>query len=429
MPTLWPTPVASQPISGSVTLPGSKSITNRALVLAALAESPTSISGALFARDSLLMMQGLRALGVGISGDEESLEVRPGALRPSSEIDCGLAGTVMRFLAPVAALSRGEVRFKGDPRAQSRPLAPLIKALRDLNVKVDGEQLPITVHGKGQVTGREAFIDAHESSQFVSALLLSAARFQHGITLHHDGKPLPSLPHLDMTVSMLKDRGVDVKSSTSDPTQCTWEVRNGPIRGGKVVVEPDLSNAGPFLAAAMITQGKVVVNGWPRTTTQAGDALRSLFERMGARVSLDEQGLVLEGPSHIGSIDADMSQVGELVPTVAAVAAFAEAPSRITGVAHLRGHETDRLVALSTELNRLGCHVRELTDGLEIDPRPMTGAALECYDDHRMATFGAIIGLRVPGVELTDVGTTDKTLPAFPQMWLGLCSGDSRLTG
>jgi 3-phosphoshikimate 1-carboxyvinyltransferase len=297
--------------------------------------------------------------------------------------------------------------------------------LRQLGVDIDATQLPLTVRGTGAVLRRDASIDASASSQFISGLLLSGARFDQGLRLRHVGATLPSLPHIEMTVQMLRDRGVVVQSQTADPTDYVWDVAPGQIRGGVLQVQPDLSNAGPFLAAAMVTGGRVTIDSWPDSTTQAGDHLRELFAQMGAHLEYsDDGGLALTGPADgPKGLTADLSAVGELLPTIAAVAALATSPSRLTGLAHVRGHETDRLAALATELHQLGCEVMELPDGLEITPRRLTGTTVECYHDHRMATFGAIIGLKVPGVRLSDVATTDKTLPGFADYWTSLVSG------
>lgn len=424
----WPAPhAADSPVKGRLIVPGSKSITNRLLILAALGSEPSTLDGALLARDTRLMIAGLQAMGADITIADTTIEVSPASkLRGDVEIQCGLAGTVMRFLPPVAALTDGPVRFDGDPQAYQRPLAPLVAALRQLGVTVAGDQLPLTVHGAGGVLGRNVCIDASSSSQFISGLLLSAARFPEGLGLRHVGGPLPSLPHIDMTVELLRASGVEVSMDTADPTNCVWDVTPEPIQVGAVQVEPDLSNAGPFLAAAMVTGGEVTIAAWPHTTTQAGDRLVDLFTRMGARVRhADDGDLTLSGPPDgpVG-LSADLSEVGELLPTIAAVAALSSGPSHLTGLAHVRGHETDRLAALATELRRLGCTVVELPDGLDITPGRLVGATVECYHDHRMATFGAIVGLRVPGVCLSDVTTTDKTLPGFAEVWSALVGGD-----
>lgn len=415
--SLWRAPLAESPVHATVTLPGSKSITNRALILAALADGPSTVTGTLRSRDTDLMIDGLRALGVGITeGDAPTtLRVTPAPLRGAA-VDCGLAGTVMRFLPPVAALADGTVAFDGDEQARSRPLDTILDALRRLGATVDGDGLPFTVTGRGAVAGGAVTIDASGSSQFVSGLLLSAARFTDGVTVHHDGASVPSMPHIDMTVDMLRTAGVLVR--TPDAGQpATWRVEPGPVAAVDWVVEPDLSNATPFLAAAAVTGGAVSVPRWPSVTTQPGDAIRGILTDMGATVSLRESVLTVTGPERLRGIDVDLHDVGELTPTVAAMAALAGTPSTLRGIAHLRGHETDRLAALSTEINGLGGAVTETADGLRIDPRPLHGGVWRSYADHRMATAGAILGLAVPGVDVDDVGTTAKTLPGFEKLW------------
>lgn len=409
----WPAPLAQAPVLAHIELPGSKSLTNRWLVLSALSQHPVVLHGVLRSRDTDLMLAALTGLGVQAVGDEGSLELRPAPLRGPATIDCGLAGTVMRFLPPVAALASGQVRLVGDPRASERPLTELCRALRALGVDVSGDALPLTVEGRGRVRGGRVELDASASSQLVSGLLLSAPRFDEGLTVVHTGPPLPSRPHLDMTLECLRAAGAVVDTSTPD----TWHVAPGDLQVPELTVEPDLSNAGPFLAAALVTSGTVTVPGWPRATTQAGDALRGLLTAMGAQTTLDDAGLTVRGTGAIHGIVADLHDVGELVPTVAAVAALADSPSQLRGVAHLRGHETDRIAALVTELRRLGGDADELADGLVIRPRSLHGGLVQTYGDHRMATAAAILGLRVPGVQVADVETTAKTMPGFVGLW------------
>jgi 3-phosphoshikimate 1-carboxyvinyltransferase len=402
-----------------VSIPGSKSITNRALVLAALADGPSTICNPLAARDTKLMAAGLQALGIGIVGGD-CWTVTPRELRGPAHVDCGLAGTVMRFLPPVAALAGGDVRFDGDPRARTRPMAEVIGALKALGVRVadDGRNaLPFTVHGTGSVPGGEVVLDATASSQYISGLLLCAARFEEPLLLRHRGSDLPSVPHIEMTISMLAECGVTVAADMSDPTDAWWQVTPGPIRAVDRVVEPDLSNAAPFLAAAMVTGGRVTVPGWPRVTTQPGDALREIFAQMGGQVELDDHGLTLTGPASISGIDINLQPAGELTPVIAAVAALAQSPSRLRGIGHLRGHETDRLAALSHEINNLGGRVKERANSLRITPAALHGGVFRTYDDHRMAMAGAVLGLRVPGLDIEDVQTTRKTLPRFTMRW------------
>jgi 3-phosphoshikimate 1-carboxyvinyltransferase len=416
MTDLWAAPVATEPVDAVVAVPGSKSATNRALVLAALADSPSLLRRPLRARDTELMAGALRSLGTSVTDSGVDWAIEPVALRGGTDVDCGLAGTVMRFVPPVAALADGDVRFDGDPRSHERPMRPLVESLRALGVDIDDAgraTLPFVVRGHGSVKGGTVSLDASASSQFVSGLLLAAPRFDEGIEVRHLGEPVPSAPHLRMSVAMLRAAGATVDDATPD----VWRVAPGRLRRGDLVIEPDLSNAAPFLAAAMVSGGRTTIPDWPTSTTQAGDALRDLLAAMGATVALDANGLTVTGGT-IGGIDADLHEVGELTPTIAALAALARTPSRLRGIAHLRGHETDRLAALVASLGALGGDVRETEDGLEIRPVPLHAGVFETYDDHRMATAGAVLGLVVPGVEVVDVATTGKTLPDFVGQWL-----------
>jgi 3-phosphoshikimate 1-carboxyvinyltransferase len=410
-------------------------LNNRELVLSALASEPTLLTGTLESRDSSLMMDALRALGTQIEVNTDgSVLVTPKPFDRSATIDCGLAGTVMRFVPPVSVLANGDVKFDGDEGARRRPMHTTIDSLRALGVVVsDGQDggvagsLPFTVHGIGKVAGGEITIDASASSQFVSGLLLAAARYENGLTLRHEGEHLPSMPHIEMTLDCLQKRGVKVSS----PEPAVWRVEPGEISGGRglnnsVAIEPDLSNAGPFLAAAMVAGGSVFIQGWPETTTQVGDEFDGILQRMGAKIVRENGGLRISGTGEIHGIDIDLSIGGELTPVIAALAAIADSPTVIRGVAHLRGHETDRLAALAAEINRIGGIARETADGLEIDPSEnLHGAIWQTYEDHRMATAGAIIGLRVPGIEIEDITTTSKTMPNFAGMWKMMLGADS----
>ena len=428
-PGLWPAPVLdpSAPLDATVVLPGSKSLTNRYLVLAALADGPSVLRAPLRSRDTLLMAEGLRQLGATIDdGPDGSWRTTPGPLTAGGDVDCGLAGTVMRFLPPVAALAAGDTTFDGDARARERPMAPVLAALRDLGARVDDDAarpglMPFTVRGAGALRGGRARIDASASSQFVSALLLAGARFERGLVLEHVGGVLPSTPHLTMTVEVLRDSGVEVvvEEGAGPGAARTWVVPPGRIGPVDVEVEPDLSNAAPFLAAAALAPegGRVRVPGWPERTTQAGDALRDLLDQMGADVELTRDALTVTSTGELFGIQADLHDAGELAPVVVALAALAETPSHFSGIAHLRGHETDRLAALATQIGALGGDVQETPDGLVVRPAPLHGGVFATYADHRMATAGAVLGLRVPGVAVEDVGTTGKTLPDFPGLW------------
>ncbi|MCF6470220.1 3-phosphoshikimate 1-carboxyvinyltransferase [Nonomuraea sp. MG754425] len=418
----WPAPTATTPVTATVPLPGSKSVTNRALLLAALADGPGVVRQALRSRDADLMVSALRALGARLESTRETSagvdwQVTPGPVRGGAHVDVGLAGTVMRFVPPMAALADGPVSFDGDPHARKRPMGPILDALRSLGARIDNDALPFTI--SGPMAGGEVTLDASGSSQFVSGLLLTAARFAKGITIRHVGPPVPSQPHIEMTVEMLRAVGVRVDTGERD----VWRVEPGPIAARDMTVEPDLSNAAPFLAAALVTGGSVTIPAWPVHTTQAGDALRDLLTTMGATVTRSPASatdLVVTGTGRVDGLDADLHEVGELTPTIAALAALASTPSRIRGVSHLRGHETDRLAALATEINRLGGDAEETDDGLIIRPRPLHGGTFHSYDDHRMATAGAVLGLAVPGVEVENIATTAKTLPEFVQMWTAM---------
>jgi 3-phosphoshikimate 1-carboxyvinyltransferase len=419
----WLAPVANGPLAATVELPGSKSLNNRELVLSALASQPTLLTHTLTSRDSTLMIEALRSLGTQIDVNTDgSVLVTPKPFDRSATIDCGLAGTVMRFVPPLSVLANGDIKFDGDEGARRRPMHTTIDSLRALGVVVIDEgaaALPFTVHGTGKVAGGEITIDASASSQFVSGLLLAAARFENGLTLRHQGEHLPSMPHIEMTLDCLAKRGVKV----STPEPAVWRVEPGEISGGRglnnsVAIEPDLSNAGPFLAAAMVAGGSVSISGWPDSTTQVGDEFDGILQKMGATISRNNGVLTITGTGEVHGIDIDLSIGGELTPVIAALAAIADSPTVIRGVAHLRGHETDRLAALAAEINRIGGIARETADGLEIDPsNNLHGALWQTYEDHRMATAGAIIGLRVPGIEIEDITTTSKTMPNFAQMW------------
>lgn len=434
----WAAPVADAPLAAHVTLPGSKSLTNRELVLAALADGPSVIHRPLHSRDTELMVQALRNLGVEIvevPGDGEfgpDLRVTPGELLGGT-IDAGLAGTVMRFAPIVAALALGPTNVDGDPYARKRPMKTTIDALRGLGVEVNDDgrgTMPFTVHGTGEVRGGELAIDASASSQFVTSLLLAAPRFTEGLTLRHTGERLPSMPHIHMTIACLAARGVTVE----EPEPGVWVVAPQPIRALDLTIEPDLSNAAPFLSAALMAGGTVTIDGWPSSTTQVGDELLRILPKLGATVTREGAAVTIDGGDgvrggkRIRAVDLDLTIGGELAPTIATLLAFADGPSILSGIGHLRGHETDRLAALAAEIGRLGGEVIELDEGLEIHPQPMHGGAWQAYADHRMATSGALAGLAVPEVTVDDISTTAKTLPEFPELWNRMLAGQAEPT-
>lgn len=418
--TTWPAPTPSTEVVATVNVPGSKSQTNRALVLSALAaargQGNSELVGALRSRDTDLMLDALRALGLHVDARADRVTIG-GSLNPApnTQLDCGLAGTVLRFVPPLAALSDATVTFDGDEQARVRPIAPLLDAMRGLGIDVDGAGLPFSIHGTGRVNGGTVEIDASASSQFVSGLLLSAAAFDTGLTVVHTGKTLPSAPHIAMTVAMLRQGGIDVDDTTAN----VWHVAPSVAAARHWTIEPDLSNATPFLAAAVVTGGCVRIAHWPCAGVQPSSAIIDILRATGATVSHAEDHLCVQGTAGYPGFEVNLRDVGELTPTVAALAALATpgSVSHLSGIAHLRGHETDRLAALTTEINRLGGRVVQNPDGLEITATELHAGTWHSYADHRMATAGAILGLRVAGIEVDDIETTAKTLPDFPQMW------------
>ncbi|MGD0605486.1 MAG: 3-phosphoshikimate 1-carboxyvinyltransferase [Streptosporangiaceae bacterium] len=436
----WPSPTAAGPVRARVRLPASKSITNRALVLAALSDGPAVIVNPLQARDTALAAGALRAMGTAISEDQSGTAWRITAGSPAAgsgvSVDVGNAGTVMRFLPAVAALTAASVHFDGDARARERPVGPILAALRHLGADIDDGgrgAVPFTVHGHGVVRGGPVTLDASGSSQLVSGLLLAAPRFAEGVEIRHDGPAVPSAPHIAMTVRMLREAGADVTvagaggsgaSGGSGLRPDAWRVRPGRLELGTITVEPDLSNAGPFLAAALVTAGTVTIADWPRDSLQAAGEILDVLTAMGARCEIDADGLTITGTGRIGGIRADLRDVNELAPVLTAVAALADSPSAFTGLAHTRAHETDRLAALAKEINALGGDITEQPDGLLIRPRPLrapaTGEPFGSYHDHRMVMAAAVLGLVVPGVRVANAQTVAKTFPGFTDVWAGL---------
>ena len=413
----WHAPTINGAINSTLEIPGSKSATNRAFVLAALGNKNSIITNPLFARDTNLMLEALEKLGCNVVKKSNSVEISP-MKKDHSEIsiDVGLAGTVMRFVPPLAALSSGTSHFDGDERARNRPMKTLIESLKKLNVKViDNHQgkLPFSIISDGQITGGEMEIDASESSQFISALMLVGAKFNNGLTIKHVGQNLPSLPHIEMTIEMLKEVGV----KTNQINATTWRIDNQTINSRNWVVEPDLSNAGPFLAAAMVTKGEIKINDWPLQTTQAGNSWIEILSLMGANIQLNSKQLILKNDSEIKGINYNLNDVGELTPVLVAISLFANSKSEFTGISHLRGHETDRLAALVENITAIGGDAKETEDGLIINPKQLHGGVWKAFDDHRMATAGAVIGLKVKDIYVDDIATTSKTLPNFEEMW------------
>jgi 3-phosphoshikimate 1-carboxyvinyltransferase len=429
---LWPAPLRGRnAVSARVVIPGSKSVTNRALILAAQANSPSVLKRPLVSRDTELMVAGLKAMGVGIIDEQIAgdlaWKITPTKMQGPAKVDVGNAGTVMRFLPPLSALAQGDISFDGDPRSYERPLGPVISALEELGIEIEHDgrySLPLVVKGKASIPGGSLTIDASASSQFLSALLLIAPSTSNGITATHKGGALPSMPHIDMTVQMLRDFGATV---SVDKAAQSWRVESGALHGVDLVIEPDLSNAAPFLSIAMVCGGSITIADWPKQTTQPGDQLREILTQMGALVSFSDEGLTITGGESIHGIDIDLHDVGELTPAIAALAALADSPSHLRGIGHLRLHETDRLAALTREINSLGGNVSEDETSLRITPagafgKGLHGGTFHTYDDHRLATAGAVIGLVVEDIQIENVATTRKTLPDFPGLWQSLIS-------
>jgi 3-phosphoshikimate 1-carboxyvinyltransferase len=433
--TLWPAPTATEPVRATVTVPGSKSMTNRALVLAAIADRPGVIVNPLRARDTLLMRGALTALGAAI--DDLSLDgrpawrVMPGQPRSDTSVDVGNAGTVMRFVPPVAALTSVSVAFRGDARASERPVGPMLTALRELGAVIHDDAraaLPFTVRGTGSLAGGAVTLNASASSQLISGLLLAAPRFDKGAEVRHQGPKPPSTPHIAMTVQMLREAGAVVdtwaRGTGTGPAMApaaadTWCVQPGAIGFDQLIVQPDVSNAVPFLAAALVTGGTVTVRDWPAVTAQPAGEILGLLRQMGADCELGGEGMVVTGGGTIHGIDASLADASESALVVAALAALADSPSRLTGIGHMRTHETDRLAAFATEINALGADVTELPDGLRIRPRPLRcgGRPFGTYDDHRMVMAAAVVALAVPGIGVRNAATVGKTFPSFIRSW------------
>lgn len=436
----WLAPQTEGPLYSTVVLPGSKSQTSRAFVIGSIAQKPLEVTGALASRDTYLAACAMEQFGARFTFDDEGTTLTihpPETLRGGGTINCGLAGTVMRFGSALAAFTDGQTTLVGDEAASHRPLKPLMDSLKSLGAKVEygGRKgyLPVTITGVEAPSRRKAArkarkhslgspvrVDTSSSSQYLSALLLASPLIPESIVLRAEGR-LPSWPYVAMSIDMLADQDVNVRRVSS------WSWRTDPVRpaGNPIDIEPDLSNAGPFLAAALLAGGSVTIKDWPVRTDQVGKYWLELLPQFGASVALSGNGLTVTAPQGLTweGLELDLGPCGELAPTVAALCLFATTPSTLIGISHLRGHETDRLEALVTEIKRLGGSAQETYDGLHIIPAPLHGAALESYEDHRMATFGAIVGLRVPGCGVADIGTTAKTLPDFPQRWAAMLTG------
>lgn len=419
---MWIAPQPTAELRGTVALPGSKSASARALVLAALANRPGVLRGVLDSRDTHLMRTGLTQLGAQFTDlSDGTLRVDPiDQVRGGSTIDVGLAGTVLRFLPPIAALAPVATTFVGDPAVSSRPVGPLLDALCVLGARVSRPfEVPFSISGGQVLSGNSVNLDSSASSQFLTALLLVGARLDRGLRIRLSSPTVPSMPHVKMTAAMLGQRGVAV----TRPDDHSWIVEPGPIAGTDQTIEPDLTNAATFLAAAVICGGRLST-AWPEDSLQASDQLAAVLSAFGATLSYDGSGaertLTVEGPSTPLGAELDLSAISEITPVAAAIAAVSTGESHLYGVGHIRGHETDRLSALTTELSRLGVAVTEEVDGLRIQPQPRYPVVWHSYADHRMAHAGALIGLVTPGLQVDDIACTTKTMPDFPQRWAQL---------
>ena len=433
-PLPWAAPQASGPLRARLRVPGSKSMTNRALVLAALAAGPTGILNPLQSRDTLLMAGALRALGAAVDTSATAWRVSPGWAVSDARVDVGNAGTVMRFVPPVAALASVATEFHGDPRASQRPVGAIIGALREIGAVIDDGgrgAIPFTVHGTGSLAGGAVTVDASASSQLVSGLLLAAPHYDKGLEVRHRGGRAPSAPHIAMTVQMLRDAGATVETTSRETTAPgetapdalpdTWYVHPGVLGTHPITVQPDVVNSMPFLAAAMITGGTVTILGWPAVTTQPAEHILRVLREMGADCTVGPDGLTVTGPPALRGITADLADCSEISMVLGALAALAGSPSVLTGIGHQRLQETDRLAALATEINALGGDVTERADGLEIRPRPLrAGRAFATYDDHRLVMAAAVLGLVVPGLLVENVATVGKTFPGFTSAWAAM---------
>jgi 3-phosphoshikimate 1-carboxyvinyltransferase len=338
-------------------------------------------------------------------------------------VDVGNAGTVLRFVPPAAALAAADVEFDGDPRVRQRPVAELLSGLRQAGVEIrdSGGAVPFLVHGRGRVRGGTVTLDASSSSQLVSGLMLAAPRYEQGLQICHQGERVPSAQHIAMTAAMLTASGAEVEvQSSGDGVPDRWRIPPGRLAPGTITIEPDVSNAAPFLAAALVTGGRLLLPGWPAVSLQPTDQILDVLTRAGASCWQDADGLHVHGTGKISGITADLRDMNEVAPVLAAVAALADSPSELTGIGHMRFHESDRLAALATEIGALGGDVTELPDGLAVRPRPLrTGSRpFDSHNDHRLVMAAAVLGLVVPGLRIRNAATVGKTFPEFGSRWL-----------
>lgn len=406
-------PIAG-PIDATISVPGSKSLTNRALILAAMADGVSTLHGALVADDTEAMAGAMRALGAEITLDPvETTVVGFGAApRPGPRtIDARLSGTTARFVLPLLALGHGPYVLDGDEPLRDRPMGPTIDALRRLGAEVDdGDRpghLPVIVSA-GSVRGDGVAVDGQTSSQFTSGLLLSGASLAEGISIDLVGSVV-SRPYLDMTIEVLRAFGVE---AGIEGERRLW-VRSGGLRATDYAIEPDASAASYFLAATAICGGEVRIRGLGERSIQGDAKVAAVFDLMGAQVSIDNGSTTLRSTRTLSGIDVDLTDMPDMAQTIAATAPFADGPTTVRGVEVIRGHETDRIAAIVTEMRRCGITAEEHADGFTIHPGTPQPARIETYRDHRMAMSFALLGLRTPGIEIADPGCVAKTFPQF----------------
>ncbi len=416
----------SHPIEGTIRVPGSKSITNRALLLAALCDGPSRLEGALFSDDTRYMATALNQLGVEVRGDEKAatyeIEGRGGTF-PSTEAELflGNAGTATRFLSAALCLGSGTYFVDGIARMRQRPIGDLLGALRVLGAEIlsANDCVPLEIRARG-LRGGAVSLRGDASSQFLSALLMVAPKTRDGLEISIDG-PLASKPYVEMTLQMLSQWG----ATSSHENLAHFQVAGGQnLRAQGYIIEPDASSASYFFAAAALTGGKIRVKNLGKDALQGDVAFVDVLAQMGCIVKKSTNFLEVQGPGEgkLRGVAVDMNAISDCVPTLAAIAPFADSPVEISNVAHIRGKETDRIAALAKELGRLGVKTEEKPDGLTIFPaKKLKRAAIKTYDDHRMAMSFAITALRSPGIEIRDPGCVAKTFPDFFERLEKLC--------
>jgi 3-phosphoshikimate 1-carboxyvinyltransferase len=417
---------ATKPVRGTIRPPGSKSITNRALICAALADGASTLTGALDSEDTQVMIESLRRLGITIEETEprpsgsgtatgKTLDVTGcGGKVPAAEADLYIAnsGTSVRFLTGLAALGHGRFRLEGTTRMHERPIADLLEGLADLGVQLNSENgngcPPVVVHAAG-IRGGKAKVRGDVSSQFLNGLLMVAPYAQQPVELIVEGE-LVSQPYVRMTLAVMRAFGVDAPEGNL----LRFNIPQAHYRGQVYSIEPDASAASYFLATAAITGGEVTVEGLSRESLQGDVAFIDCLQQMGCSVKCESHSITVTGSKKLRGIDVNMNAISDTVQTLAAVALFADGPTTVTGVGHIRHKETDRIGNLAIELRKFGATVDELSDGLRIHPpAKLKGARIATYNDHRMAMSLALVGLRVPGVIIEDPKCTEKTYPAF----------------